>query len=209
MAAQFESVDVYSYMVSGTTVISQCVPPSQTQCHLVYGRVEESQGQVTPDTPWSSGLAFPRPPVFGGHQILQSDAHWRRPKGDLSCLDVGVWRDGSGQEGAHWGVRHKTLKRTRFWNHMISLPISDNSSKSMQILSKLISAVIILAISAGDTRDFPCVRPLGVHSPPLSMCTRCLPIYAGNLQKHFSWSDNMQIFELLSHIKYLIQTFVE
>ena len=43
-------------------------------------------------------------------------------------------------------------------------------------------------------RDFPCVRPLGVHSSPLSMCTRCLPIYAGNLQKHFSWCDNMQIF---------------
>ena len=94
-------------MISNTAVI---YPPLQTQCRPVCGRVEGSQSQVTPDTPWPSGLAFPRPPVFEGHQILQSDAHWRRLKGDLSCLGcvcTGRWwnksREGVDWYGLHWG----------------------------------------------------------------------------------------------------------
>ena len=95
MAAPFES----TYMISNTAVI---YPPSRTQCRPVCGRAEGSQSQVTPDTPWPSGLAFPRPPVFEGHQILQSDAHWRRLKGDLSCLDVCAQRDDGTRTGREW-----------------------------------------------------------------------------------------------------------
>ena len=126
-------------MISDNTVISQCVPPSQTRCPLVYGRVEGSQGQAIPDTPWSSGLAFPQPPVLevirsSNQTLIEEDQRRICPAWDGVYEDMMEWKQGgSGQEGAHWGVWHKPLKRTRFRNHIISLLISDISSKSMQI----------------------------------------------------------------------------
>ena len=156
-------------MISNTAVI---YPPSRTQCRLVCGRVEESQSQVTPDTPWPSGLAFPRPPVFEGHQILQSDAHWRRLKGDLSCLGCVCterWgnksREGVDWHGLHWGVRHKTLPHTKL--HGIAFNFC---SKFVQIFDYVkadfcsdfhdfLVTDVILVILANGIWDSPVLKP--------------------------------------------------